>query len=70
VLVLTARRFRAQERNRDDARARLVEMIREAATPPMPRRPTKVPRAAKARRGEAKANKSRLKRLRARPSED
>src|ERR1700730_5719700 len=41
VLVITARRFREQERNRADARARLVEVIRRAATPRKPRRPTK-----------------------------
>src|SRR5262245_10128155 len=40
VLVLTAQRFRTQERNRDDARARLVELIRQAAPRPKPRRPT------------------------------
>jgi len=43
VLVITARQHREQERNRADARARLAELIRKAATPPKPRRPTKIP---------------------------
>ncbi|HVL72304.1 MAG TPA: alternative ribosome rescue aminoacyl-tRNA hydrolase ArfB, partial [Beijerinckiaceae bacterium] len=34
VLVITAQRFRTQERNREDARERLLALIREAATPP------------------------------------
>src|SRR3954471_1740172 len=44
VLVITAQRFREQERNRADARARLVEIIRQAATPKPVRRPTRVPK--------------------------
>jgi ribosome-associated protein len=69
VLVITARRFRAQERNRADARARLVEMIRRAATPRKPRRPTKVPKTAKRRRLEGKKHRAALKRDRARPAD-
>src|ERR1700761_3279342 len=38
VLVITAQRFREQERNRADARERLAEIIRTAAIPPKPRR--------------------------------
>jgi ribosome-associated protein len=64
VLVITARRFRTQERNRDDAIARLVELIRAAAVPPKPRHKTRVPRAAKARRVDAKRRRSATKRLR------
>ena len=59
VLVITARRFREQEKNRADARARLVEIIRDAATPPRPRRKTKVPHASKAKR--LHAGQSRMK---------
>src|SRR5690349_25111238 len=40
VIVITAQRFRSQERNRQDALARLVALLRRAATPPRPRRPT------------------------------
>ena len=41
-LVITAREHRTQRRNRDEAIARLVELIRTAATPPKKRRPTPV----------------------------
>src|SRR6266481_620866 len=40
VLVINAERHRTQERNRQDARARLIELIRRAAVAPRPRRPT------------------------------
>src|SRR5580700_1499900 len=41
VIVITARRFRSQERNRADARDRLIALIRRAAEPPRPRRKTR-----------------------------
>src|SRR6185312_11374410 len=47
VIVIVAQQHRTQERNRADARERLLELIREAAVRPVPRRATKVPRAAK-----------------------
>ncbi len=71
VLVITAQRHRTQERNREDARARLVELIRRAAVPPVPRRPTKPTVASRDRRLETKQRRSKIKRLRgARPGED
>ena len=70
VLVLTARRFRTQERNRQDARDRLLELIHEASHVSPPRRATKPPRAAKKRRLDIKKKHSTLKRLRGRPGED
>lgn len=70
VLVIVARRFREQERNRADARARLIAMIREAAIPPKPRRPTKPSKASKERGLEAKKRHSRLKKMRARSFDD
>ncbi len=70
VLVLTARRFRTQERNRADAVARLVELIRAAATPPKRRRKTKPTRASKQQRVDQKRRRSSTKRLRGRPSHD
>ena len=70
VLVLTARRFRTQERNRTDAVERLVEMIRAAATPPRRRRKTKPTRASRRRRVEQKRRRSSTKRLRGRPVAD
>ena len=69
VLVITAQRFRSQERNRQDALDRLVALIRRAATPPRPRRPTRPTAAARERRLAGKARRSRLKRERAAPEE-
>ena len=64
VIVITANRFRSQMRNREDARDRLIALIRQAATPPKPRRTTKPPRASKLRRAEAKRHRSTVKSLR------
>jgi ribosome-associated protein len=69
VLVMTAQRYRTQERNRQDARDRLVALIRRAAMPPTPRRPTKPSAAAKERRLQAKARRAAVKELR-RPAPD
>jgi ribosome-associated protein len=71
VIVITAQRHRTQERNREDARERLFELIREAATPPAVRRPTKPPRASKKRRIESKKHRGEIKSLRSvKPSFD
>src|SRR5262245_34886251 len=71
VIVITAARFRTQARNREDARERLLELIRQAAAPPpAPRRPTKPTRATKLRRQEAKRRHSALKARRAKPPEE
>ena len=67
VLVITAQRFREQERNRADARARLADIIRRAATPPKPRRATKVPKASKRKRLQNKKHRAEIKRGRGRP---
>jgi ribosome-associated protein len=64
VLVITAQRHRTQERNRDDALARLVELIRAAAVPPKPRRPTRPTAASRARRLQGKKRRSGIKGLR------
>src|SRR5919198_1728088 len=64
VLVITAQRHRTQERNRDDALARLIELIRRAAIAPTPRRPARPTAAARARRLEGKKRRSGIKRLR------
>jgi ribosome-associated protein len=65
VLVITAQRFREQDKNRADARDRLADIIRRAAIPPKPRRPTKVPRASKRKRLEGKKHRAEIKRGRA-----
>ena len=70
VIVISARSHRSQERNRADARARLVELIRRAATPPKPRRPTKPTRASKERRLDSKIRRAKLKRNRGRVGDD
>ena len=64
VLVITAQRHRTQGRNREDALARLVELIRRAAVPPVPRRPTRPSKAEKRRRLEGKLRRGATKRLR------
>ena len=61
-LIITAQRFREQERNRTDARERLVAIIREAATPKRVRRPTKVPRSSKRKRLDGKKHRAEIKR--------
>lgn len=61
VLVITAQRFRTQERNREDAVARLVELIRQATERPKPRRPTRPTLASKRRRLESKGRRSEIK---------
>lgn len=62
VIILQGDRFRAQERNRDDVRDRLIGLIRRAADIPKPRRPTKPTRASKERRLEGKKVRARIKR--------
>jgi ribosome-associated protein len=69
VLVMTARAHRSQERNREEARARLVDLIREAALPPRPRVATRIPLGERRRRREDKARKSVTKSRRSGPIE-
>ena len=69
VLILFADRFRSQERNRDDARERLVELIRTAAVRPKLRRPTRPTLASKERRLSGKALRSKVKTGRGRVDE-
>ena len=61
-LVITARNYRTQEANREDARARLAEMIAQAHIVQRKRRPTKPSRAAKAKRVDQKKQRSEVKR--------
>ena len=68
TLIVTARRFRSQERNRQDAVDRLVELVREAAEEPRLRRKTKTPHTAMQRRLNAKRLRGETKRLRRRIS--
>lgn len=66
VLVIDAQRFRSQERNREDAKARLVELIRAATHVPKPRRATRPTKAAKEKRHESKQRRAKVKKLRSR----
>jgi len=70
VLVILARAHRTQERNRAEARAKLVELIARAATPPKPRKATKPTFASKRRRLESKIARARLKRTRGKVRDD
>ncbi|MFC7301201.1 alternative ribosome rescue aminoacyl-tRNA hydrolase ArfB [Cognatiluteimonas weifangensis] len=66
VLVLAAQRFRTQERNREDARARLAAFIEAGLHAPKPRIATRPGRAAKQRRLDAKRERSTIKQGRGR----
>ena len=69
-LLITARRFRTQEANRADARARLAEMLAEAHIVQAKRRPTRPGKAAKARRVDQKKQRSAIKQGRGKVSFD
>lgn len=70
VLTIAASEHRAQARNREAARARLVALVAEAVRPPAPpRRATKPTRGAKERRLAAKKQRTGVKRLRRRPED-
>ncbi len=69
VLMIEANRFRSQERNREDARERLKELILKAAEPPPPpRRATKPTKGSVERRLKAKAGRSEVKKMRGKPT--
>ena len=70
ILVMTAARFRSQERNREDALRRLVELLQSAAQPPRPRKATRPSAGAKRRRLEDKSRRSTVKKLRSRKPRD
>ena len=61
-LVITARRFRSQEANREDARARLAAMVADAHIVQARRRPTRPSRTAKAKRVDTKKGRGEIKR--------
>jgi ribosome-associated protein len=71
VIVLLAQTYRTQDMNRQDARARLQDLVNRAAKPPPPpRRPTKPTRAAKERRLDGKAIRGSVKKLRGKIEDD
>lgn len=69
-LLITARRFRTQDANRVDARARLARMIADAHIVQAKRRPTRPSRAAKAKRVEHKVQRGAVKRGRGKVTVD
>jgi ribosome-associated protein len=60
-IIIEAKRFRSRERNREDARARLAALIERAATPPAPRKKTRVPFSQKRKRLDDKRRRSETK---------
>jgi ribosome-associated protein len=70
VIVITAQEHRSQNRNREEALARLLELIRQAAVRPKVRRPTKPTKASKERRLASKEKRSSVKSTRGKPRFD
>ena len=64
VLIISAQRHRTQERYRQDARERLIELIRRAAIAPIPRRATRPTAGSRERRLQSKKHRSSIKGLR------
>lgn len=69
-LIIDARSERSQQRNREDALRRLIDLIRSAAQRPKKRRPTKPSKASGERRIKRKKSRGDTKRLRQRPPTD
>lgn len=70
VLTIAASEYRSQHRNREAARARLVDVLTDALTPPAPRRrPTRPSRRARERRLAGKKRRGQTKALRRRPTD-
>lgn len=70
VLIILAQRFREQERNRADARARLAAFLARATAPQKARRATRPPKASKRRRLDSKKRRGEVKQGRGRPPAD
>lgn len=70
VIILTARQFRDQTSNREDARARLVELIRQATVVPKRRRKTRPTKGSIEKRIEKKKGRAQLKKQRSKSFDD
>lgn len=71
VIVIEAARYRTQEQNRTDARARLTSLVAKAAEPPPPpRKKTRPTKGSVERRLKSKAGRSTVKKMRGRVGED
>lgn len=64
ILIIDARSQRSQKQNREEARERLVDLVRSAAKPPRRRKPTRPSKASRRRRLEGKRQRARLKQSR------
>ena len=69
VVIIKAQRYRSQERNRDDALARLQSLVDAAATVPAPRRPTRPTPGSQRRRIDSKVQRGRIKAARGKVDE-
>ncbi len=70
ILTIEAHRFRVRERNREDARERLIELVRKASHQPKPRKKTRPTRTSHECRLEFKRRRARTKHLRGAPRGD
>ena len=66
VVIIEAKRYRSQDRNRKDALDRLVKLIQAAAVPPKPRKKSRTPPSSRRKRLEEKHKRGQRKRLRRR----
>ena len=70
-IVIQATRYRSQEKNRADARQRLIALLAEAAKPPPPKRkPTRPSMSARRKRVDSKVKRGQTKKLRGRVNFD
>ena len=70
-ILIQSTRYRSQEKNREDARQRLIDLLADAAKPPPPkRRPTRPTLGSRKRRLESKIKRGSIKKLRGRPDMD
>jgi len=67
VIIIKAQSFRTQEKNREDALARLTQLIQTATKPQKPRQPTRPTRASQVRRVDSKTHRGKIKSLRSKP---
>lgn len=67
MLVIEAKRYRSQEKNKEDAIGRLLKLVEKAETPPVVRKPTKPNTASKTKRIETKKRRGEIKQNRKSP---
>ena len=70
VVVIKARQYRSQEKNREDALSRLQELVKSISQPPKKRRPTKPSRGSRMSRMDSKTKRGRVKSMRGKVRSD